>query len=66
MDIRFKNIYRQAIYNYIKINSGENILYKDICEELGVCYRTVGHHIRWLEQQNLIYRRGRRIFINLF
>lgn len=66
MDIRFRNVYRKAIYDYLKLNSGENILYKDICEELGVCYRTVQRHIHWLEKQHLIHRRGKRIFVDLF
>lgn len=66
MDVKFHNVYRTAIYNYIKLNSGENILYQDICEELGICRATVSRHIRWLERQHLIERRGKRISIVLF
>ena len=66
MDVNFKNVYRNAIYNYIRVNSGENILQKDIEEAIHICRRTVQRHLHWLEKRNYIRREGKRIYINLF
>lgn len=64
MQIQFPNMLLSRIYRYIKLNDGQNILYKDIMEEFGISYPTVRKHIRWLLKRELITINGKRISLN--
>lgn len=61
MNIHLPNRNLQKIYNYIKLNDGQNILYKDIRDELLISYKTIRKHMKWLERRGLIIKNGKRI-----
>lgn len=61
MTISFPNPIIARIYRYIKLNDGQNILYKDIMEELNISYPTIRKYIAWLERRDLIEKSGKRI-----
>lgn len=63
MNIKFKSIYLKSIYNFIKLNDGQTILYKDIMEEFAISYPTVRKNIQWLLDRDLIEKKGKKLSI---
>lgn len=63
MQIQFPSELLNRIYRYIKVNDGQNILYKDIMEEFNITYPTVRKYIKWLAKRELITINGKRISI---
>lgn len=59
--LRFPDVYIQVIYDYICKHDGDMILYKDIMDKYQMSYPTVAKKIKWLIQNKLITKQGRRI-----
>lgn len=56
----FPDIYIKVIYDYIRNHDGDLILYKDIMDKYKMSYPTVRKKIKWLIDNKLITKNGRR------
>lgn len=68
MAYHFPDLYTQIIYEYITKRDGDYILYKDLMSKYKMSYPTIRKKVKWLVDNNLIQKRGRRFsllpFIN--
>ncbi len=60
----FPNSYIRRIYNYIKLNDGENILIYEMSARLMISQPTIRKYLKWLERRELIRREKKRIWTN--